>query len=45
MIFFPDIPFVQSIGNDEAEALLNAKAALVTASEICEEKRGNGLNM
>ncbi|MDD5320694.1 MAG: type II toxin-antitoxin system HicB family antitoxin [Methylococcales bacterium] len=39
MVSFPDIPFAHSVGDDEAEALLNAEAALVTAFEICEEKR------
>lgn len=38
MVSFPDIPFAHSVGDDEAEALLNAEAALVTAFEICEEK-------
>jgi len=39
MVSFPDIPFAHSVGDDETEALLNAEAALVTAFEICEEKR------
>ncbi|MDD5275144.1 MAG: type II toxin-antitoxin system HicB family antitoxin [Methylovulum sp.] len=39
LVSFPDIPFAHSVGDDEAEALLNAEAALVTAFEICEEKR------
>ena len=39
MVSFPDISFAHSVGDDEAEALLNAEAALVTAFEICEEKR------
>lgn len=39
MVSFPDLPFAHSVGDDEAEALLNAEAALVTAFEICEEKR------
>jgi len=39
MVSFPDINFAHSVGDDEAEALLNAEAALVTAFEICEEKR------
>lgn len=36
---FPDIPFAHSVGDDEAEALLNAEDALVTAFEIFEENR------
>jgi len=39
MVSFPDLPFAHSVGDDEVEALLNAEAALVTAFEICEEKR------
>lgn len=39
IVSFPDLPFAHAVGDDEAEALLNAEAALVTAFEICEEKR------
>ena len=39
MVSFPDIPFAHAVGEDEAEALLNAEDALVTAFEIFEEKR------
>ena len=39
MVSFPDLPFAHSVGDEETEALLNAEAALVTAFEICEEKR------
>jgi antitoxin HicB len=39
IVSFPDIPFVHSVGDDDAEALLNAEAALVTAFEIYEEMR------
>ncbi len=39
MVSIPDISFAHSVGDDEAEALLNAEAALVTAFEISEEKR------
>ncbi|POZ52469.1 type II toxin-antitoxin system HicB family antitoxin [Methylovulum psychrotolerans] len=39
MVSFPDLPFAHSVGEDEAEALLNAEAALVTAFEICEAQR------
>ncbi|MDO9141308.1 MAG: type II toxin-antitoxin system HicB family antitoxin [Methylobacter sp.] len=39
IVSFPDLPFAHAVGDDEAEALLNAEEALVTAFEICEEKR------
>ena len=39
IVSFPDIPFAHSVGDDNADALLNAEAALVTAFEICAEKR------
>lgn len=39
IVSFSDLPFAHAVGDDEAEALLNAEAALVTAFEICEEKR------
>jgi antitoxin HicB len=39
LVSFPDLLFAHSVGDDEAESLLNAEAALVTAFEICEEKR------
>ncbi|MCI0653636.1 MAG: type II toxin-antitoxin system HicB family antitoxin [Methylococcaceae bacterium] len=39
MVSFPDIPFAHSVGDDEAEVLLNAEDALVTAFEIFEENR------
>ena len=39
LVGFPDIPFCHSVGDDEAEALLNAVDALITAFESFEERR------
>lgn len=39
LVGFPDIPFCHSVGGDEAEALLNAADALITAFESFEERR------
>ncbi len=39
VVEFPDIPFAHSVGEDEAEALLNATDALATAFEVFEERR------
>ena len=38
VVGFPDIPFAHSVGEDEAEALLNATDALVTAFEVYAER-------
>ena len=39
LVGFPDIAFCHSVGSDEAEALLNAVDALITAFESFEERR------
>lgn len=39
LVDFPDLPFCHSVGDDEAEALLNAQDAIEAAIEIYFEQR------